>query len=63
MRELKEQEGYEVTELREHGLVVADLRGIYTVKSIKDQGFDLTELREGGMPEHAVLAVDGRPTR
>jgi len=63
VRELKEQEGYEVTELREHGLVVADLRGIYTVKSIKDQGFDLTELREGGMPEHAVLAVDGRPTR
>jgi len=32
------------------------------VKEIKDDGFSLDELREGGMPEHAVLAVDGRST-
>ena len=53
----------QVAELREYGFVVADLRGIYTVKDIKDQGFSLEELRGGGMPEHAVLAVDGRSTR
>ena len=55
--------GYQVSELREYGFVVGDLRGIYTVKDIKDQGFSLDELRKGGMPEHAVLAVNGRSTR
>ena len=54
---------YVVAELREYGFVVADLRGIYTVKDIKDQGFSLQELRHGGMPEHAVLAVNGRTTK
>ena len=63
VRELKEVGLYEVAELREYGYLVADLRGIYTVKDIKDQGFSLDELREGGMPEHAVLAVDGRSTK
>jgi len=67
-RELKEfgsYEGvpYEVAELREYGFVVADLRGVYTIKDMRDQGFDLDELRAGGMPEHAVLAVDGRSVR
>ena len=62
MRELKESGGYTVAELREYGYVVSHLRGIYSVKNIKDDGFSLDELREGGMPEHAVLAVDGRST-
>ena len=60
--ELKEA-GYAVRELREYGYVVADMRGIYSVKDLKDQGFSLKDLREGGIPEHAVLAVDGRSTR
>ena len=62
VRELKEIGAYTVTELREYGFVVKELRGIYTVKDIKDQGFSLDEIRAGGMPEHAVLAVDGRST-
>jgi len=43
--------------------VVADLRGIYTVKDMSDQGFSLDEIREGGVPDHAVQAVDGRPMK
>ena len=46
-----------------YGFYAADLRGIYTVKDMRDQGFSLDELREGGVPEQAVRAVDGRPTR
>ena len=63
VRELKESGGYLVAELREYGYVVHDLRGVYTVKDIKDHGFSLDELLKGGMPEHAVLAVNGRSTR
>lgn len=63
VRDLKEFGAYEVSELREYGYVVADLRGIYTVKDMKDQGYSLDELLEGGIPDHAVLAVDGRSTR
>jgi ribosomal protein L13E len=61
--ELKKLGHYEVDELREYGYIVADLRTIYTVKDIKDGGFSLDELRAGGMPEHAVMAVSGRPTK
>lgn len=60
---LKEDGGYKVAELREYGFVVGELRGIYTVKDLKGEGFSLQELREGGVPEHAVQAVDGRSTR
>ena len=60
--ELKENGRYEVSELREYGYIVADLRGIYTVKDMKDQGFSLEEIREGGVPNHAVQAVNGRST-
>ena len=56
-------DGYAVAELREYGFVVADLRGIYSVKDMKTDGFSLEELRQGGIPEHAVLAVDGRSTK
>jgi len=63
VRELKEDGGYQVRELKEYGYVVADLRTIYTVKDIKDQGYSFDELRAGGMPEHVVLAVDGRSTK
>ena len=63
VRELKEYGGYQVAELREYGYVAAELRGVYTVKDIKDQGYSLDELREGGIPEHAVLAVNGRSSR
>jgi hypothetical protein len=63
VRALKEEGQYEVAELREYGFVVADMRGVYTVKDIKEQGFSLDELREGGIPEHAVNAVDGRSMR
>ena len=63
VQELREQGGYAVAELKEYGFMAAELRGVYTIKDMKDQGFSLEELREGGMPEHAVLAVDGRSTR
>lgn len=63
VQQLKERGSYNVAELREYGLTVRDLRGIYTLKDMKDNGFSLQELREGGMPEHAVLAVDGRAMR
>ena len=63
VRELKEEGGYEVAELREYGYVAKDLRGVYTIKDIKDNGFSLEELRAGGYPEHAVRAVDGRSTQ
>ena len=53
----------QVAELREYGFVVADLRGIYTVRDMRDQGFGLDELRAGGLPEHAVRAVDGGSVR
>jgi len=53
---------YEVAELKEYGFVVADLRGIYSVKNLKNQGFSLDEIRMGGVPHHAVQAVDGRST-
>ena len=36
-----------MSELCEYGYVVADLRGIYTVKDMKDQGYSLDELLEG----------------
>jgi len=61
--ELKDGGGYDVGELRQYGLDAADLRGIYTLKDIREGGYGLDELREGGIPEHAVLAVDGRPVR
>ena len=60
VRELKFVGEYTVSELREYGFVVTELRGIYTVKDMCEHGFSLDELREGGTPEHAVLAVDGR---
>ena len=63
VQELKEIGDYEAAELRQCGLEVADLRGIYTLKDIREGGYSLDELREGGMPEHAVLAVNGRPMR
>lgn len=63
VRELKDIGFYTVAELREYGFIVAEMRGIYTVKDLKDGGFSLDDLRAGGMPEHAVAAVDGRSTR
>ena len=63
MWELKEFGKYEVAELKEYGYVVADLRGVYTVKAMKDQGFSLDDLAEGGVPKHAVMAVNGRTTK
>ena len=52
-----------MAELREYGYLVGDLRGTYTVKELREQGFSLEDLRAGGVPEQAVLAVDGRSTR
>ena len=63
VRLLKDHGKYEVAELRECGFIVADLRGIYTVKSMKDDGFSLQEIQDGGIPFHAVQAVNGRSTR
>ena len=63
VQKLKDQGKYEAAELKEYGYVVVDLRGIYTVKDMKDQGFSLEELSAGGVPEHAVRAVDGRTTK
>lgn len=63
VQDLREIGNYSVTELRQYGYVVADLRGIYRVKEMKDEGFSLRELKEGGVPEHAVFAVNGRSTR
>ena len=63
MRELRDEGGYDAGELRAYGLDVADLRGIYTLRELREHGYSLDELRQGGIPEHAVLAVDGRTTR
>ena len=38
-------------ELREYGFVVADLRGIYFVKDLKDEGYSLDDLTKFVCPE------------
>ena len=46
-----------------NALGAAESEDVSHGQDIQEQGFGLDDLRSGGIPEHAIQAVNGRTTR